>query len=229
MPGTYDNSNTQFGVLGLWVARRQKVPVQAGLVQADRHFRGKQQANGSWKYDDGDSLSSVSMTCAGLMTLAMGHAIRPGEDRKPAKDAGLEKGFTFLAGYIGRGAKKPFDLGQALGPGIDAKNMGGADFLEGFGEHLSLYYLWSVERVAVIYDLKTISGKDWYTWAAEAIIKDQQADGSWKDAKLHFLIDGPVNTCFALLVLKRSNVVPDLTVEVKKAVNLKDIEVSTEK
>ena len=27
-----------------------------------------------------------------------------------------------------------------------------------------MYFLWSVERVAMLYDLKTIGGRDWYAW-----------------------------------------------------------------
>ena len=73
--------------------------------------------------------------------------------------------------------------------------------------------------VAVVYDLQKIGGKDWYDWASKAIVAAQKDDGSWADA-----VPGPVDTCFALLVLKRVNVVQDLTTEVKKLINLKDLE-----
>ena len=44
-----------------------------------------------------------------------------------------------------------------------------------------LYFLWSLERMAVIYDLKLIEGKDWYEWGAEIILANQQADGGWRE------------------------------------------------
>jgi hypothetical protein len=69
-----------------------------------------------------------------------------------------------------------------------------------------LCFLWSLERVAVTYDLRTIGGKDWYAWGAPLILANQHADGSWND-----FFPGVPDTCFALLFLNRTNVVQDLT------------------
>jgi len=43
----------------------------------------------------------------------------------------------------------------------------------------NLYFLWSVERVAVLYDLKTIGGKDWYGWGAQILLANQRGAGNW--------------------------------------------------
>src|SRR4029077_7852409 len=43
-----DNSNTQFAILGLWVARRHGAPVDKALAQTAAHFRGSQNADGGW-------------------------------------------------------------------------------------------------------------------------------------------------------------------------------------
>jgi hypothetical protein len=198
-----DNSNTQFGVLGLWIALRHKVPVQATLIQAERHFRSSQFPDGHWGYN-GDNWPA-SMICSGLLGLAIGHSVSArADDRKaPAKDAAIEKGLQLLATHIGPDAPKGGGGGQI----IQANAWG------------DLYYLWSLERVGVVYDLKKIGGKDWYEWASKVLVDAQKPDGSWADT-----MPGAVDTCFALLVLKRVNVVQDLTVEVKKALNLKDIE-----
>jgi hypothetical protein len=69
-----------------------------------------------------------------------------------------------------------------------------------------LYFLWSVERVGVIYDQKGIGKTNWFDWGSKIILKHQQSDGSWKDR-----FPGVPDTCFALLFLKRVNVVKDLT------------------
>src|SRR5262249_53904487 len=69
-----------------------------------------------------------------------------------------------------------------------------------------LYFLWSLERVAVVYNLPTIGGKDWYSWGADILLRSQAGNGSWDDS-----FAGPVDTCFALLFLKRANVATDLT------------------
>jgi hypothetical protein len=75
-----------------------------------------------------------------------------------------------------------------------------------------LYFLWSVERMAVIYDLKEIEGRDWYKWGAEVIVGNQRPDGSWSER-----FPGVPDTCFALLFLTRANVVKDLTDKLRRA------------
>src|SRR5262249_3233903 len=72
-----------------------------------------------------------------------------------------------------------------------------------------LYFLWSLERVAVIFGLETIGSHQWYPWAAELLVRIQQGNGSWADPG-----PGPVPTCFALLILRRSNLAQDLFVGV---------------
>ncbi len=72
-----------------------------------------------------------------------------------------------------------------------------------------LYLLWSLERVGVIYDVKTIQpkgGKDWYLWGSEIIVANQKEEGQWEDR-----FPGVPDTCFALLFLKRANIAKDLT------------------
>ena len=71
-------------------------------------------------------------------------------------------------------------------------------------------FLWCLERVAVIYDLKTIGDKDWYAWGSQVILENQRPDGSWIDAH------GDVcDTCFALLFLTRANLAKDLTESIR--------------
>jgi hypothetical protein len=69
-----------------------------------------------------------------------------------------------------------------------------------------LYFLWSLERVAMIYGLKEVGGRDWYTWGRKFVLPKQDKDGSWKER-----FPGVPDTCFALLFLKRVNIVKDLT------------------
>ena len=45
-----DNSNTQFAILGLWVAQRHGVPASSALLAAEQYFRSTQKADGSWAY-----------------------------------------------------------------------------------------------------------------------------------------------------------------------------------
>lgn len=204
-----DNSNTQFAVLALWVAQRQGLPLKPVLGLVDRYFRDMQNSDGSWGYAGRSQQWRASMTCAGLLGLAVGKSVssepKEGESAERARDPDIEKAFRFLSTTIGPDAahRAPFGTGRLIN--ADA--------------HGDLYYLWSLERVAMIYDLQTIGGKDWYSWATNVILPAQQSDGSWADN-----FGAPVDTCFALLVLKRVNVVKDLTANIKRVVNIKGVE-----
>ena len=74
----------------------------------------------------------------------------------------------------------------------------------------SYYFFWSLERVGVILDQDKIGGHDWYAWGSEILVANQGGDGSW-----HGEYPPAVDTCFALLFLKRSNVARDLTSALK--------------
>ena len=111
--------------------------------------------------------------------------------------------------------------GKAAKPMLDAKDVEdglmtvsrfvGEPSLTGYsGATGNLYFLWSVERVAMMYGLKTIGGKDWYGWGAQMLVKNQNMDGSWTGS--HYPgSTTPIDTCLALLFLKRSNLADDLT------------------
>jgi hypothetical protein len=189
----YDNSNTQFAVLGLWVAQRHGASGGTALRLAARHFRESQQDDGSWTYTGHSSGHKHSMTCAGLMSLALELGTSPGYVRSSSSrwttvvsDSAITGGFRFLG--------KAFDT-IADGGAVDA-----------WGR---LYFLWSLERVAAVYGLEKIGSREWYPWTAELLVRIQQDDGSWPHEG-----PGPVATCFALLILRRSNLTRDLLVTV---------------
>ena len=76
-----------------------------------------------------------------------------------------------------------------------------------------LYFLWSVERVAMLYNLPTIGNKDWYSWGVSILLPNQKDNGAWRSTGYpgHGHANNTIDTCFALLFLKRSNLVHDLT------------------
>jgi hypothetical protein len=199
-----DNSNTQFATLALWVARRYGLPVENALKRVESRFRASQHADGGWGYFDSQEEamhgrmagSTASMTCAGLLGLAVadGNYSEAIREKKPGgkytrdinKDTNLRRGLAALGTAIGQPKER--------GP---VPRVGGRTY----------YFLWSLERVAVALDLKTIGKKDWYAWGAEVLLANQQADGSWQG---NYGACG-ADTCFALLFLKRANLAPDLT------------------
>jgi hypothetical protein len=195
-----DNSNTQFAMLALWVARRHGMPVDRAFQRVEVRFRLMQHAkNGGWGYrcnldpllaSGPEYQPTAAMTCCGLIGLALGNAVTPPKTKKVDlnEDKAVHAALCVVAANLG-------DTGQAR-----AKLM-----LEKPGR--SYYYLWTLERMAVIYGFRSIGGKEWYRWGAELLLANQQGDGGWKGD----YAAGGVDTCFALLFLKKANVAQELT------------------
>jgi hypothetical protein len=196
--GGGDNSNTQFAILALWAARKHDVPLDRTLALINKRFRASQNADGRWFYVGNGEVSRQvpgkgplpTMTCAGLLGVAVGFGLQDAGKGavRPDQDPIVQKGLKHLSQFIGqpgahpRGSKPPMQ---------------------------ELYFLWSAERVAVLYQLKTIEGKKWYEWGAEVLTENQRPDGSWQGGG-HGSI--PVtDTCLALLFLQRVNLAKDLT------------------
>ena len=197
-----DNSNTQFALMGLWAARRHEVPTEFSLLLSKQRFVKSQNNGGGWGYRVGIG-SSDAMTCVGLLGLAMGHGVLPEAAGKgKLADPTIQAGLTALGQYIGTPSKEP----NARPP------------------MQNLYFLWSVERVAMLYDLKTIGGKDWYGWGAQTLLPNQFADGHWNCNRQYHGAADHTDTCFALLFLKRSNLVPDLTENLRLYMVIRDPE-----
>ncbi len=219
VPVSPDNSNTQFAAIALWIGRRYGLPVQQGLLRVDAAFRASQNPDGGWRYvgagmpppvmGRGGVLppgfaSTATMTCAGVIGLAVGHGgasdflAKAGKGAKPkprdlSKDAHLVRGLQRLETAVGQ----PTSAWKEKGPKPAPPGMSGKAY----------YFLWSLERVAVALDLKTIGKKDWYGWGSEALLANQGRDGCWRGE----FGECGADTCFALLFLKRSNLTRDLT------------------
>lgn len=188
-PGTDnpgDNSNTQFAILALWVARRHDVPTEKSLQLAYKRFVSSQDERKGWGYtifspEDGRRKAMVGV---GLLGLAMGHG---SSEELPKNDPKIESGLRVLARHIGM-----------------PRDFFGKPPME------DVYFLWTLERVAMLYNLETIGGKDWYGWGAQLLVANQLADGHWRSAHYPGASE-TIDTCFALLFLRRSNLVQDLT------------------
>jgi hypothetical protein len=205
-PGRSDNSNTQFAVLALWAAGRHGVAIERTMALVEKRFRTSQaparadptgnnlDLEGSWYYcpAEGNSNSSrwPTMTCSGLLALAVAHGLdeeRVKQAAKPLEDLAVRKALAMLGREIGRAdEKRPTDL----------------------------YFLWSLERVGVLYNLSEIEGKDWYAWGRNLLLPAQKPEGNWQGGA-YYGNNPALDTCFALLFLKQANLAKDLTTKLQ--------------
>jgi hypothetical protein len=224
--GMGDHSNTQFATIALWVGRRHGMPVDKALRAIDARFRKLQNRDGGWQYmpmtlgTSAPGFSKPSMTCAGLLGLAVAAGAtneavlrtgRKSESRQPTdwtRDPAVQAGLLALGTFLDRAAAIEQQRIQAAAnlPGQPPPGGAGAA-----GDPLfDHYFLWSLERVALIYGLETIGTTNWYEYGSQRLLRTQQREGGW------FGTYGEVvETSFCLLLLRRSNVAHDLSASLK--------------
>jgi hypothetical protein len=214
--GPGDNSNTQFAVLGLWVASRAGAKVEQALDRVEERFRSTQVKSGGWGYRPDQGSGSYSMSFAGLFALAVAEADdirrqqqeadvpsagKAGADAPDAVEAVPEQAprQSLMADPAFR---KGFErVGVLFGRPIDPKRPSPVQLP---------YYLWSVERLGVLLGVSEFGETDWYAKGSAALLECQLENGSWNWEER--VAGGPIaNTCFALLFLRRANLGSDIT------------------
>jgi hypothetical protein len=196
-----DNSNTQFGALGLWAASREGVDITDAMQKVAQRFIINQNADGGWGYrlttETGEGANAApqpdpsknSMTFAGLFCLTVARATRLSERQR-----GEEEGVI-----------KPGEGDLLMNDPVYARGLTRAtQFMNAGGDNR--YFLWSVERLGVLLGVQEFGDVNWFQRGAEALLKSQQADGSWPDAK-----GGLSDTAFAILFLRKANLGSDIS------------------
>src|SRR5271157_443527 len=190
-PETYwDNSNSQFAVLGLHSAVHSGIKIPREVWErVEKHFHEKQIADvgtsGGWGYKTFGV--NGSMTCAGLASLVVArHHL--GLD-KSAADPAVVKGLEWLAGH--------FTVEE--NPGYNSVS----------APHDQYYYLYGLERVGVLAGTEFLGDHEWYPAGARCLLAHQAADGSWLSAKSPPTADDEgrkryLDTCYAILFLRRA-------------------------
>jgi hypothetical protein len=106
-----------------------------------------------------------------------------------------------------RGVTVDYTTGKAKEATFSTGGGGGVVSPEGW---VDFYELWSVERVAVAFNLETIGSLDWYTSGATLLIASQLPHGNWKYHR-----DGAVaSTAFGLLFLGKANLAPAISTKI---------------
>jgi hypothetical protein len=200
--GGSDPSNSQFAVVALWMARKYGVHgVEDAMARAAQKFRNtQQQKDGGWAYATNLGIavdSTGAMTCAGCLAIALHAGIM---------QQAAFRGPDNSSGEVGDMVKKVSDdPAIAKARGFLAQRLviqKGQDS----GFEPAVYWLWSLDRLCMLLNWKTINEVDWFAIGVNYLLPLQQRNGSWDMNKY-----GPaVNTSFALLFLARSNLLGDL-------------------
>jgi len=203
--GGYDLSNTQYALLGLKAADRcgLKVPTSVWLDSLS-FLLGQQEADGpevevranevrgayriEWKekakargfrYAEAATARTGSMTTAGAACLMICQSM-------------LWKSRKFSAEERQRTRTGVRDALAWMQLHFDVtRNPQGPP-------QWHYYYLYGLERMGILAHTRYLGRADWYLEGAELLLHDQDASGSWWDGDV-------VDTCFALLFLKRSS------------------------
>jgi hypothetical protein len=180
--GGFDNSNTQFALLGLWAASERGVEIPTSFWKESLiHWRGCQNRDGGWGYRGRSEKggSRGTMSASGLASLFV------------CNDK------LFMGEYVkcGRGR-----LDKHTAAGLRWFEKGFATGLGGTMAAWANYYLYGVERVALASGYKYFGGHDWYKEGTAHLLRTQGGNGSWSGQRWKIAVP---NTAFAVLFLTR--------------------------
>ncbi|MFI4999665.1 MAG: DUF4159 domain-containing protein [Reyranellales bacterium] len=178
----WDNSNSQYGLLGVWSGAEVGVEAPGSYWSAVQdHWTSNQCPNGEWGYGSGgERAGRLSMTVAGIASLFVTH------DYLDAPSFGSVVGRNPFSPPLARGLDW-LEAGNNVLPG----SMDG-------------YTLYGIERVGLASGFKYFGEHDWYRELAQWIIRGQGPRGGWGGGG--FMGGGdqsPVQTAYCLLFLAR--------------------------
>ena len=175
--GRWDNSNSQYGLLGVWAADMAHIEVpQSYWARVAKHWESCQNGDGGWGYQKGESAAGMVAGGVASLYVAYDHVYRDHFVTCGRRGYGpVKKGI----GWIDKNFTQTL-AGQQLG-------------------HSDMYYyLYGVERVGLASGYKHFGKVDWYKRGAEYLISHQSGDGSWTGKW-----GGEVGTAYSLLFLVR--------------------------
>ena len=179
----WDNSNSQYGLLGVWSGAEVGVEVPVRYWRdVEKHWTSSQLRTGEWGYRETDAAGMLAMTCGGLASLFVTH--------------------DWLAAPMVKGSTGRDPLTRNLAAGLawlerdnhclDTPNA---------KTHYVGYDLYGLERVGLASGYKYFAGHDWYRELATKMVASQWPNGAWGRGQ-----DGPdtvIDTAYTLLFLSR--------------------------
>jgi len=185
----WDNSNSQYGLLGVWSAALAGAEVSDEYWHAvEKHWVECQHPDGQWSYNAEaptyrfGGMGCINMTVAGLASLFVCHD------------------FLDRAAFTGDVAREPFT--PALAKGLSWLETGDNSVLDPGTQDLNAYApygCYGLERVGLASGFKYFGKHDWYREISTKIIKLQRPDGSFASGTLIPVVE----TSYLLLFLAR--------------------------
>jgi hypothetical protein len=187
-PNAWDNSNSQYGLLGVWSGAQVGMAISQNYWHAvEGHWTSCANGNGTFGYTMGDA--STTMTCAGVASLLVArdyidNNMAAGRvPNKPTPNAALDAGLRWM------------DDGDNSVTNLAGDGMGG----DGYG-------LYGLERVGLASGYKYFGRHDWYSELARQLVAAQHFDGSWgngPNASGQYPARTLIDTAYSLLFLAR--------------------------
>lgn len=170
--GIPDLSNTQYAALGLKVASLHGHKAPDSIWERVSATTLSMQAEcGAFRYRKAD-MYRASMTHAALLTLRFAYECMETRPEKKTR-AAMKRGHDWVA---------------------ETFRVDGMPFGRGWTESHYHYYMYGLERYAVIFDLDEVGGRDWYREGAEHLLATRKKDWSWGRLE---------NTAFGILFLRK--------------------------
>lgn len=182
----WDNSNSQYGVLGVWAGAERGIEVpQKYWAEVRLHWQRAQLPSGQWAYGTGWD-GSYSMTVGGIASLMVAHDYleAPLLGNKTAGRKPYDDFITAGLAYLEHG-DNVIDIAQSQ-PGQ---------------LYFAGYNLFGLERVGLASGLKYFGTYDWFVELTAKMLPFQHANGAWgrSDSGRDAIID----TAYMLLFLSR--------------------------
>ncbi|MDB5298126.1 MAG: hypothetical protein JWO31_4109, partial [Phycisphaerales bacterium] len=173
----YDNSTSQYGLLGAWSAAEAgvKVPIPYWDLVTN-HWRIKQLSTGQWEYESGKG-ATTNMTTAGVASALVAYE------------------YSEMVANAGSVGKEPYNATIKKGLAWLEKGNNGISAGNGYG-----YY--GVERVGLASGYKFFGANDWYRYYARKLV-DIQAKAktpNWPSSAFYGEVP---ETAYNLLFLSR--------------------------
>ena len=179
----WDNSNSQYGLLGVWSAAEAGYEVpDKFFADVDGHWRSCQLPDGQWGYNAFQTQGSFGMTVAGIASLLVTHD------------------YYEIPRLGGKLLKEPYSGPLAKGLAWLESDDNAVGVMDERMHYLG-YNLYGLERVGLASGFKYFGKHDWYRELAARALSIQYPNGAWGKAPEGR--DAIIDTAYTLLFLSR--------------------------